>query len=203
MFNLRKSRKLSLVITRLQFLVVVQVFGCPYLEYINIHVQILVLATDLWLSTDNCISIFGCPVNFLVVSGARTTKVLNAAIQLWLLLLLPVHSFNFSLLYVSMVTACDAYYDTDNQLVNSENYPANYSANLDCVYTFNSTGEGIELCILLQFLEVDMDPANDDGECEDDYLEVGIRGGHRQFVSYRTSWAKINGDIGTSRYKPN
>ena len=53
-------------ITRLQFLVVVQGFGCQHLElrYINKHVERLVLATDLWLCTDNCFSIFGCPANF-------------------------------------------------------------------------------------------------------------------------------------------
>ncbi len=36
---------------------VLQIYGCP---------------------SDNCISIFGCPATFLVVPGARTTKISNA-----------------------------------------------------------------------------------------------------------------------------
>ncbi len=38
----------------------------------------LVLATDLWLSSDSCISIFGCPAKYCVVLGARTTKISSA-----------------------------------------------------------------------------------------------------------------------------
>ncbi len=38
---------------------------------------------EFWLQidnspSDNCISIFGCPGTFFVVSGAQTTKILNA-----------------------------------------------------------------------------------------------------------------------------
>ncbi len=52
---------------------------CLYLEYINIHVQRLVLATDLWLSIDNFISIFGCPANFFGGLGLTDNQILNAA----------------------------------------------------------------------------------------------------------------------------
>ncbi len=57
----------------------VQVFGCPYLEHINM----LLHKIDFWLQingcpSDNCISIFGCPATFLVVLGARTTEISNA-----------------------------------------------------------------------------------------------------------------------------
>ncbi len=31
--------------------------------------------------SDNCISIFGCPATFVVVPGARITKILNAALN--------------------------------------------------------------------------------------------------------------------------
>ena len=72
-------------------------------------------------------------------------------------------------------TACDTYYETDNQLVLSENFPGNYSEDLDCVYTFNNTNDAGELCILLRFLDVGLDVSEEDvedDECETDYLEV-------------------------------
>ncbi len=53
-------------------------FGCPYLEYMY--------KGDFWLQiygclSDNCISIFSCPTTFLVVPGARTTKISNVGDQ--------------------------------------------------------------------------------------------------------------------------
>ncbi len=58
----------------------VQGFGCPYLE------QGKWGQVSQWrhgkiygCPSDNHINIFGCPVTFLVVPGARTTKISNAA----------------------------------------------------------------------------------------------------------------------------
>ncbi len=75
-FELRKNKWLSHGQPGYNFWLSAQVFGCPYLEYMY--------KGDLWqqiygCSSDNCISIFGCPATFLVVPGARTTKISNAA----------------------------------------------------------------------------------------------------------------------------
>ena len=77
MFEIRKNKWLSNGQSGYNFLLSVQVFGCPYLEYYK-HVQRWVLVTDLWMPSDNCISIFWLSSNFLVVPGAQTTKISNA-----------------------------------------------------------------------------------------------------------------------------
>ena len=57
----------------------VQVFGCPYLEHGSGRVEFHSWGMKFYgCSSDNRISIFGCPATFLVVPGARTTKFSNA-----------------------------------------------------------------------------------------------------------------------------
>ncbi len=74
-FELRKNKWLSHGQPGYNFWLSVHVFGCAYLEYMY--------KGDFWLQIygcplDNCIGLYGCPVTFLVVPGARTTKILNA-----------------------------------------------------------------------------------------------------------------------------
>ena len=52
-----------------------------YLEYIKTQCKGEFWPQIYGCPLDNCISIFGCPATFLVLPGARTTKILNTGIH--------------------------------------------------------------------------------------------------------------------------
>ncbi len=82
-FKLRKNKWLSPGQPGYNFWLSVQVFDCPYLKQGKqqwlARVEFHSWGMEIYgCPSDNHISIFGCPVTFLVVPGARTTKISNA-----------------------------------------------------------------------------------------------------------------------------
>ena len=78
-FELRKNKWLSHGQPGYNIWLSVQVFGCPYMVALEFHS----LGVKIYgCPSDNCISFFACPANCLVVPGARTTKISNAAQEL-------------------------------------------------------------------------------------------------------------------------
>ena len=81
-FELSKNKWLSHGQPSCNFWLSVHVFGCPYLEQGKWGRISQLEHENWWLSVGQHISIFGCPVTYLAVSGARTNKISNFQIHL-------------------------------------------------------------------------------------------------------------------------
>ena len=96
-FESTKNKWLSSGQPGYSFWLPVQLFGCPFCRIY--HIGLRVYKDSFWLQIygcllDNCIIIFGCPATFLVVPGARTTKISNAGCVTSIMYILVMQNYS-------------------------------------------------------------------------------------------------------------